>query len=110
MNDTLATFIDLVGATDATAPIILQDLGVRYLHGFDADSELDGFGDELLWAHALGEARYYEQVAPVAPYHWSVQRGPIVVTYVEGDIYITIAPTTEAAREAFRLTAPTSDT
>jgi hypothetical protein len=60
-------------------------------------------------SHAIMGQRLYDQVAPAAPYHWCVQRGTIVVSYVEGDVYIAIAPTEDAAREVFRLTAPTDD-
>jgi hypothetical protein len=103
MNDATRQLALLVDAHEVRLPLPLAGNGSKLMRGFDHTSELDGMGDELLWQHAVGGERLYDDIDPRAPYLWTVRRGTIVIQYCEGDIDILTAPDLEAARAAYEL-------
>jgi hypothetical protein len=103
MNDATRQLALLVNAREVRLPLPLAGNGSTLVRGFDATSDLDGMGDELLWQHATGGGRQYDDLDPAAPYLWTVRKGNVVIHYCEGDIDILTAPNAEAATAAYEL-------
>lgn len=104
----IAGLLDIITATEVQEDTELTQLGCRVWNGFDHDSDLDGFADELIWDAAADDHRKYDDVGRKATYHWAVRADVIVVTYTEGDVTIVAAPDEGAARAAFAKLDPTN--
>lgn len=105
LEQKVRVLVDLFVASEAPVPSSLDHLDVRVWRGFDHDSDLDGYADELIWTDAL-EQRQYDEISREATYYWALRRDRLIITYTEGDVTIIAAANTDAAKQAFAIVDP----